>query len=57
VGQVLAIEDVNPESLSGHSESHSFREPLPVDDPGAIDPGAITIGAAVNVLYELVQRR
>ena len=60
VGQVLAIEDVNPESLSGHSESHSFREPLPVDDPGdpgAIDPGAITVGAAVNVLYELVPRQ
>ncbi len=60
VGQVLAIEDVNPESLNGRSESHALREPLPVDDtgdPGAIDPGAITVGAAVHVLYELVPRQ
>jgi uncharacterized protein YggE len=57
-GRVLAIEDVNPESLSGRHESHSYREPMPVDDPGepgALDPGAITTGAAVNVLYSIEQ--
>jgi uncharacterized protein YggE len=57
VGSVLAIEDVNPESLSGRSEGHTYREPLDVEDTGdfgAIDPGAITIGAAVNVVYRIV---
>jgi len=54
VGEVLAIEDVNPESLSGRSEGHTYREPVAVNDsgePGAIDPGAITVGAAVYVVY------
>jgi uncharacterized protein YggE len=57
LGTVLAIEDVNPELLSGRSEGHTYREPAPVDDagePGAIDPGAITIAAAVNILFALV---
>jgi hypothetical protein len=56
VGDVLAIEDVNPELLSGRSEGHTYREPMAVDDiseAGAIDPGAITVGAAVNVVYRL----
>ena len=59
VGCVLAIEDVNPESLSGRSEGHTYREPVAVDDagePGAIDPGAITVGAAVNVVYRIEAR-
>ena len=44
MGVVLAIEDVNPELLSGRYEGHSFREPMAVDnpgEPGAIDPGAM----------------
>src|SRR4051794_26691276 len=52
VGSLLAIEDVNPEFLTGRSEGHTYREPAVVDDtgePGAIDPGAISIGAAVKV--------
>jgi uncharacterized protein YggE len=59
VGSVLAIEDVNPELLSGRSEGHTYREPADPDDtgePGAIDPGAIAIGAAVNVLYTIETR-
>jgi uncharacterized protein YggE len=59
VGRVLAIEDVNPESLSGRSEGHTYREPEAIDDsgePGAIDPGAITVGAAVNVVYQIEVR-
>jgi uncharacterized protein YggE len=54
IGPVLAIEDVNPELLSGRNEVHTYREAAPVDDPGepgAIDPGAIAVGAAVNVIY------
>jgi uncharacterized protein YggE len=59
VGDVLAIEDVNPESLSGRGEGHTFREPAPDDsgEPGAIDPGAITVGAAVQVVYRIEPRR
>lgn len=56
VGAVLAIEDVNPETLTGRSEGHTYREAAPVDDagePGAIDPGAIAVGAAVNVIYRI----
>lgn len=56
VGRVLGIEDVNPEMLSGRSEGHTYREAAPVDDtgePGPIDPGAITVGAAVNVVYTI----
>ncbi|MBV9123377.1 MAG: SIMPL domain-containing protein [Planctomycetes bacterium] len=56
VGNVLAIEDVNPEVLSGRNEGHTYREPMAVDDagePGAIDPGAITVGAAVSVVFRI----
>jgi uncharacterized protein len=59
VGPVLTIEDVNPESLSGRSEGHTYREAAPVDDagePGAIDPGAIAVGAAVNIVYRIEAR-
>lgn len=59
VGDVLSIEDVNPESLSGRNEGHTFREPVAIDDagdPGAIDPGAITVGAAVNIVYAIKVR-
>ena len=56
LGDVLAIEDVNPEVLSGRNEGHSYREPAAVDDAGepeAIDPGAISVGAAVNIVFAL----
>ena len=59
VGPVLAIEDVNPESLSGRSEAHTSREPAAVEDagePGAIDPGAVAVGAAVNIVYSIKTR-
>lgn len=59
VGSVLAIEDVNPESLSGRSEGHTYREPMAVDDagePGTLDPGAISVGAAVNIVYRIEDR-
>jgi len=59
VGGVLAIEDVNPDLLSGRNEGHTYREPAEVDDAGevgAIDPGAITIAAAVNVVYRIEAR-
>jgi|SRR5262245_5992514 len=59
VGRVLAIEDVNPELLTGRSEGHTDREAAPVDDPGepgAIDPGAIVVAAAVNIVYRIAAR-
>ena len=54
-GGVLAIEDANPEFVMGRSEGHVHREPA-VDDTGemkAIDPAAISVGAAVYVLYDI----
>jgi uncharacterized protein len=57
LGDVLAIEDVNPDTLVGRSEGHTYREadvPDDVGEPSAIDPGAISIAAAVNVLYQIV---
>jgi uncharacterized protein len=59
VGGVLAVEDVNPESVSGRSEGHTYHETAPADDtgePGAIDPGAITVAAAVRVVYGIEAR-
>jgi uncharacterized protein YggE len=50
VGRVLAIEDANPEFVTGRNEGHVHREPV-VDDTGevkAIDPAAIAVGAAVT---------
>lgn len=55
-GRVLAIEDVSPDVLSGRSEGHSYREPAAADDSSelkAVDPGSITVAAAVNVVYEI----
>ena len=54
-GGVLTIEDANPELLTGRNEGHVHREPA-IDDSGevkAMDPAAIAVGAAVNVVYEL----
>ena len=47
---------MNLEFLSGRSEDHIYREP-DIDDPGelrAIDPGAITVGAAVKIVFEII---
>jgi uncharacterized protein YggE len=57
-GAVLAIEDANPEFVTGRNGGHVHREPV-VDDPGevkAMDPAAIDVGAAVHVLYALEPR-
>ena len=54
VGDVLHIEDVNPDQLRGH-EGHVIREPdLDDDSPAkAFEPGSITVGAAVVVVFAL----
>lgn len=55
-GAVVAIEDVNPDLVSGRFEGHVFREPLAADDAadfGALDPAAITVRAAVQVVYRI----
>jgi uncharacterized protein YggE len=57
-GAVLAIEDANPEVVTGRNEGHVRREPVP-DDTGevkAMDPAAIAVGAAVHVLYAIEPR-
>jgi uncharacterized protein YggE len=54
-GKVLAIEDVNPGSLSGLEEGNIQQE-TPAEESGSmktINQGAITVSAAVNVIYEI----
>lgn len=54
LGEVIHIEDVNPDQLRGH-EGHVFREVAP-DDEGpiqAIDPGSIVVKAAVMMAYQI----
>ena len=57
VGEVLHIEDANPDQLQG-SEGHVQRD-LPTDGEGplaAFDPGSITVGAAVLIVFQLTDR-
>ncbi len=54
LGKVMHIEDINPDRLRGR-EGHLVREPV-VDDEGpiqAIDPGSISVGAAVMVVFRI----
>ena len=54
VGEVLHIEDVNPDQLRGN-EGHVARDPG-VGEEGtvkAFDPGSITVGGAVLVVFAL----
>lgn len=55
VGEVLHLEDVNPEALSGRHAGHVRTELPPDDDENAcaIDPGAIVIGGAVLVSFSI----
>jgi uncharacterized protein YggE len=55
LGNVLHIEDVNPDSLRTR-EGHGTRE-IPLDDEGpiqAFDPGSIVVGGAVLVSFALI---
>lgn len=54
VGDVLHIEDVDPDQLRGH-EGHVTSGPELDDDAPtkAFDPGSITVGAAVIVVFAL----
>jgi uncharacterized protein len=51
--EVLHIEDANPDQLRGSHESHVSRDPSldDEDSPRAMNPGSITVGAAVQVSY------
>lgn len=56
LGRVLHIEDVNPDILTGVRDGHVHRQ-VSAEDTGtlrAFDPGAIPIGAAVQVVYAVV---
>ncbi len=55
VGAVSEIEDMNPAMVSGESERGMHGVPVEDDVPAikATDPGAIVVGAAVNVIYEI----
>lgn len=59
LGDVLHIEDVNPNVLQGRGEGHVRREPV-VDndlDKQPLDPGSIDIGAAVLVGFGIRQKQ
>src|SRR5512145_734642 len=54
LGQVIHIEDVNPDTLRGR-EGHVSYEIQP-DDSGEMqvfDPGSITVGAAVSIAFKI----
>jgi uncharacterized protein len=54
LGSVLHIEDANPEALRASHVDYTAAEPQSDDDTiRAIDPGSITVGAAVRVAYSL----
>ncbi len=52
---VLHIEDVSPDMLTGRNEGHVQREFTPDDDGevNAFDPGAITVGGAVAMAFNI----
>lgn len=54
LGEVLHIEDVNPDTLKGR-ESHGWTTQPQVDDEAAhvFNPGAIIVGAAVQIAFAL----
>ncbi|MCB8942781.1 MAG: SIMPL domain-containing protein [Ardenticatenaceae bacterium] len=57
LGNVIHIEDVNPEQLRGR-EGHMAREAIKPDDDGplkAFDPGSIVVGGAVMVTFALAE--
>lgn len=56
-GAVVSIEDVNPESLANRSEGHHVSPPAvtveDTADPGPMNPGAISVAAAVRIRYRI----
>lgn len=54
LGQVIHIEDVNPDSLR-QREGHTTKEIIPDDEgpPRAFDPGSITVGGAVMLSFNI----
>jgi uncharacterized protein YggE len=59
LGNVLHIEDVNPNVLRGSGEGHTVTESQPVDDGSsrAFEPGSIVVGAAVMIAFDLKPAR
>jgi uncharacterized protein YggE len=55
LGNVLHMEDINPETLRGTGEGHTSSE-TPSDDVGperALAPGSIIVGAAVSIRFAI----
>jgi len=59
VGQVLHIQDVNPQVLQARGEGHVESEPVIDNDSEkqTLDPGAIDVGAAVMVAFAFLTPR
>lgn len=58
LGEVIGIEDVNPDSTSPYRESHLANQSSGdiAEDATAIDPGAIPVNGAVRVTFKLNPR-
>jgi uncharacterized protein len=59
LGEVIHIEDVNPNVLQGRGEGHVRREPVVDNDLAKqpLDPGSIDIGAAVLVGFSIKRQQ
>lgn len=58
VAKVISIQDSNPDELTGRREGHVRTGGAGgVGDERAFDPAMITVGASVNITYEISRRR
>lgn len=58
LGDVIHIEDINPDQLAGRMGGHDRQVPVPMDDDGAshaFDPSSIVVSGAVMVSYNIKQ--
>ncbi len=57
LGEVIRIEDVNPDFTSPYRESHVHNESANLSESSqAIDPGAIAVNGAVQVTFRIINK-
>jgi len=57
LGEVIRIEDVNPDFTSPYRESHVHNESTDLPESSqAIDPGSIAVNGAVQVTFKIVNK-
>jgi uncharacterized protein len=60
LGEVIRIEDINPDSTSPYRESHVQNQSQSSDlseSPQAIDPGSIPVNGAVQVTFKIATKQ